>query len=429
MINSSIITYCQFLFMSISLISMLTGEVFSVTDIMINGDQDSRVNIVFLGDGYTQEEMNDYIDDVGEVVEGLFSAVPYSNYINYFNVFAIEVPSNESGTDHPGTAYDCGGDAGNVFYADTYFNSTFDYYGIHRLLVPLNTSAAYDVLIDNTPQWDIVFLMVNTTIYGGSGGAFATFSRNAASTEIAVHELGHSFAGLADEYWYSGWEAANMTQESNPLLNKWNPWLYDNDIGIYQYEDPGYNWYRPHQNCKMRYLGPPFCSVCAEQTIKSVYSILDLIDSYFPENLELIVPVFGTEYFSINPILNIPNSITIDWFIDEQPMFQGSTNLELEASLYSEGEHEVKVVVKDLSDLVRNDPLSLLESEVIWNMTIECNAEGDLNMDGMVNIQDVILLVNNVIGISADFTCADLNGDGEINIQDIIILVNIILSS
>ena len=103
--------------------------------------------------------------------------------------------------------------------------------------------------------------------------------------------------------------------------------------------------------------------------------------------------------------------------------------LELGASLYSEGEHEVKVVVKDLSDLVRNDPLNLLESEVIWNMIIECNAEGDLNTDGMVNIQDVILLVNHVIGISADVTCADLNGDAEINIQDIIILVNIILSS
>jgi len=332
MINSSIITYCQFLFMSISLISMLTGEVFPVTDIMINGDQDSRVNIVFLGDGYTQEEMNDYIDDVGEVVEGLFSAVPYSNYINHFNVFAIEVPSNESGTDHPGTAYDCGGDAGNVFYADTYFNSTFDYYGIHRLLVPLNTSAAYDVLIDNTPQWDIVFLMVNTTIYGGSGGAFATFSRNEASTEIAVHELGHSFAGLADEYWYSGWETANMTQESNPLLNKWNPWLYDNNIGIYQYEDPGYNWYRPHQNCKMRYLGPPFCSVCAEQTIISVYSILDPIDTYFPDNLELTVPASGIEYFSINPIPTVPSFITIDWFIDEQPINQGSTSIELETS-------------------------------------------------------------------------------------------------
>ena len=73
--------------------------------------------------------------------------------------------------------------------------------------------------------------------------------------------------------------------------------------------------------------------------------------------------------------------------------------------------------------------MNLLESEVIWNMTIECNTEGDLNTDGMVNIQDVILLVNNVIGISADVTCANLNGDAETNIQDIIILVNIILSS
>ena len=54
---------------------------------------------------------------------------------------------------------------------------------------------------------------------------------------------------------------------------------------------------------------------------------------------------------------------------------------------------------------------------------------GDLNYDGSVNILDVILLVNDVIGILADVTCADLNGDGEINIQDIIILVNIILSS
>ena len=73
--------------------------------------------------------------------------------------------------------------------------------------------------------------------------------------------------------------------------------------------------------------------------------------------------------------------------------------------------------------------MSLLESEVIWNMTIECNAEGDLNMDGMVNIQDVILLVNNVIGISADFSCADFNGDGDINIQDIVLLVAMILEN
>jgi len=71
----------------------------------------------------------------------------------------------------------------------------------------------------------------------------------------------------------------------------------------------------------------------------------------FPDNQELTVPASGIEYFSINPIPTVPSFITIDWYIDEQPINQGSTNLELEASLYSEGEHEVKVVVKDLSSL------------------------------------------------------------------------------
>ena len=73
----------------------LTREIFPVTDIMVNGENESRVNIVFLGDGYTQNEMSNYIIDVEDVTSALFETVPYSNYINYFNVYAITVPSNE----------------------------------------------------------------------------------------------------------------------------------------------------------------------------------------------------------------------------------------------------------------------------------------------------------------------------------------------
>ena len=93
---------------------------------MVNGEDDSRVNIVFLGDGYQQIQMNNYIADVQDVADALFSSVPYSNYSNYFNVYAINVPSNDSGTDHPGTAPDCGGYTNDVFFADTYFDSSFD---------------------------------------------------------------------------------------------------------------------------------------------------------------------------------------------------------------------------------------------------------------------------------------------------------------
>ena len=59
-----------------------TREIFPVTDIMVNGANDSRVNIVFLGDGYRQDQMDNYINDVQDVTSALFNTVPYSNYIN-----------------------------------------------------------------------------------------------------------------------------------------------------------------------------------------------------------------------------------------------------------------------------------------------------------------------------------------------------------
>jgi len=407
-------------------------QIFPVTDIMVNGEDDSRVNIVFLGDGYTQNEMSDYISDVEDVTSALFETTPYSNYINYFNVYAINVPSYESGTDHPGTAPDCGGYNDNIFYADTYFDSSFDLYDIHRLLYIQNTSAAINVLVDNTPQWDIVFVMVNSTMYGGAGGTFAVFSRHDTSTEIAIHEIGHSFAGLSDEYWAGfnyAHENVNMTQNTDPLSIIWGPWLYDNGIGIYAHDSPGNEWYKPHQNCKMQFLGPPFCSVCIEQTIKSIYGILSPIDSYYPQNLEVIVPLSEVVSFGINPIVNIPNSVSIDWFVDNELIGEDRESIELETSMYSLGEHEVKVVLEDSTDLVRNDPSNLLQFELIWNLIIECNTNPDLNVDSDINIQDIIILVSHILETSSDIACIDLNGDQRLNVLDVIFMINIILST
>ena len=405
-------------------------QIFPVTDIMVNGDNDSRVNIVFLGDGYRQNQMNDYIADVQEVSSALFSTIPYSNYMNYFNVYAVEVPSQDSGTDHPGTAPDCGGYNDNVFYADTYFDSSFDLYNIHRLLYIQDQSAAFDVLADNVPDWDIVFVMVNTAMYGGAGGTFAVFSRHSTSTEIAIHEIGHSFAGLADEYWagfnYAG-EYANMTANNNSETIKWNSWLYDNGIGIYAHDNPGNEWYKPHQNCKMQFLGPPFCSVCIEHTIKSVYDILEPINSYYPEDLEITVPLSEVVYFGIDPIFNSPNTLSITWFINNQVIAENNEGIELETSMYSLGQHEVKVVIEDFTDLVRNDSENLLKFEFSWNLIIECYSNPDLNSDNEINVQDIILLVNHILEISSDIECIDLNGDNLANILDVIFIINTIL--
>jgi hypothetical protein len=412
--------------------SHLAAEVFPVSEIMINGEDESRINIVFLGDGYTDDQMEDYIDDVEDVVGDLFNEPPYSNYINFFNVYAVEVPSNESGTDHPATASDCGGYSNDSFYADTYFDSSFDLYGIHRLLYVQDNSAVYDALSDNTPQWDIIFVMVNTTMYGGAGGSFAVFSRHYDSNEIAIHEIGHSFAGLSDEYWAGfqyAWENSNMTENPDEATLTWSSWLYDNGVGIYPYEYPGDEWYRPHQNCKMRYLGPAFCSVCKEQTVRRIHSITTPVLGYYPESPLLMMSAWETEFLSVDIIINNPNTIEIDWFFDGSQLISSNTNsIEFDASGYPDGNHEIKAVVTDVSTLVRSDPSNLLGSEIAWNVIIEPGVYGDINHDGEVNVVDVVLSVQFIL--DADYSAeADLNSDGVLDILDVIALINLILSA
>ena len=86
--------------------TLLRAQVFPVNEIVINGPDDKRLNIVFLSEGYTLSEMEQFNQDVVSTIDQLFSTSPYQEYQTYFNVYAIEVPSNEFGTDHPGTADD-----------------------------------------------------------------------------------------------------------------------------------------------------------------------------------------------------------------------------------------------------------------------------------------------------------------------------------
>ena len=186
-----------------------------------------------------------------------------------------------------------------VSVVNNYFGSTFDAFGIHRLLVAQNSSAITNVLANNFPSYDQTLILVNSPHYRGSGGQFPTASLNSASGEIAIHELGHSFVGLIDEY-YAGdnfaREGINMTQETNASQVKWKNWVNQNGIGIYQHccQDNSAMWYRPHQDCKMRFLGRPFCSVCAQGTVETIHSLVSPIISYTPmEDSQ------GTDHFPI----------------------------------------------------------------------------------------------------------------------------------
>ncbi len=352
----------------------LFGQVFDVVTMMNNGSQDKRINFVYLGDGYISSEQANFISDTQSAVNAQFNISPYKEYKNFFNAYAIKVISNESGTDHPVIPGNPNCNPVPLMVTDTYFNSTFDYANIHRLLVPTNNTAIFNVLSTNFPNYSQVNILVNTPYYGGSGGTFATSSVHTSANEIMIHEIGHSFAFLADEYWaginYAA-EKANMTQESNATLIKWKNWLYDEGIGIYPHgaNPPESNWYRPHQNCIMRYLGNPFCAVCREATIDRIYTLVPPIDSFSPTNNTVVFD--GTDLnFSVDLILPNPNTLAVEWLLDDVSFASDVTSIVLTNTEITDNTHELKVNVEDNTTLSRTYTFAngYLFS-ITWNIT------------------------------------------------------------
>ncbi|MGB0862954.1 MAG: M64 family metallopeptidase [Saprospiraceae bacterium] len=301
----------------VSLFFTVNAQTYPVTAIINNGPDAKRVNYVVLGDGYKSNELTTYISDVTNISNSLFNASPFKEYKNFFNVYAIEVPSNESGADHPATASDVVEPIFPAASVDNAFGSTFDAFNIHRLLVPMDNQAIISVLSNNFPSYDQVMVMVNSSHYGGSGGWLATSSTAASASEIAIHELGHSFAGLADEYWAGDVYAAekpNMTATSDPNAVKWKDWVGTNSVGVFPHGASGNqaNWHRPHQNCKMRYLGVDYCSVCSEAIIDKIYSLVTPIEASLPLNSNVIYNGSPLD-FGLTLVYPSPNTLTIEW--------------------------------------------------------------------------------------------------------------------
>jgi len=372
------------------------AQVFPIHEVFISGERSKRINIVFLGDGYTSSEMDKYNENVQGVVEELFNAEPYSSYKNYFNVYAVEVPSEESGSTHPGDATDEPGGL-DIFSSKTYFNSTFDYGKIHRLLVPQNYIAINSVLSSNFSDWDIVFMIVNHFYYGGSGGSYATTSAHESSFEVAIHELGHSFAHLADEYDYGnngGFESPNTTAATLFENIKWNKWIldstplptpetqdYENVVGIFEgaaYSPTG--WYRPKLNCKMNSLYVPFCEVCSEQTVLSIYNYVNIIDNLSPAEQVQNISSQSIKEFSIELIDPQIKNLSVQWFLDNSLVSENVNNYLFDASTVSEGIHKLKVVANDNTIFVRNDLNNLLSSEFEWTINVGNTTSTDDNI-------------------------------------------------
>ena len=284
------------------------GAVLGITQISGDAPRNRAFNIVLLADGFTAAQQNNFDTACTDFVTALFGTPPYDELRPAINVFRVNVSSTDSGADDPSSA------GGTGATARTYFDSSFGGNGIRRLLV-CNTSTALSVAAAQLPQFSLALVVVNSTVYGGSGGSVGTYSLAGGATEIAIHEAGHTAYGLADEYpYYAGGNETghdhhpagepsqpNVTLNSNRATLKWrwavaastaiptmsNPNCAGVDsrpspvptgtVGLFEGADYYHcGAYRPEYDCKMRELGVPFCRICRQAIWNRIGSLATL---------------------------------------------------------------------------------------------------------------------------------------------------------
>lgn len=159
-----------------------------------NGDPQKKVDVAIIGEGYTEDELGKFRADLEKFSQILFTQEPFKSNKGKFNVYGVYKPSEESGTDEP---------PADIF-KNTVLNSTFNSLGSERYLLTEDNKTLRD-LAAHVP-YDALYIMVNHKKYGG-GGIYnwsCTFTTdNQWHRYLFLHEFGHSFAGLADEYYTS----------------------------------------------------------------------------------------------------------------------------------------------------------------------------------------------------------------------------------
>ncbi len=445
------------------LINLFSGSAlaqFTVDEILVNGPTDQRINIVFLAEGYTESELTKFARNSKSALTYLLGIKPWSSYYTYFNAYRINVISNESGSDHPATAAD-EPDGYPEILKDTYFNSSYDSWRVHRLLTlpphPFDWDASngidkvYEVLANLFPEYDMVFLIVNSELYGGSGGRIAIFSVNSASWEIAAHEVGHSFAHLDDEYDYGNKNSnpdiwPNTTRETSREIIKWNTWIapstplptpeifqqYGALIGLFEGANHSpTEWYRPKYQCRMKHLYVPFCEVCKESIVLEYYSLLHPILSFNPQQTSLTIRDNEVITFSVETLNPISHNLEMEWQIDGYK-YAGVTGtvFQLHGSELTIGDHTIAAIISDPTESVRNDPNDLLKDTQSWlvvkKQPLACLNNGDVDADGILTHGDTQCAFRIFLnGQIAPLDCVDEHSDcqniaAEVNCNEIV---------
>ncbi len=255
--------------------------------IVNSGMSNKKLDIVIISEGYKKSEMKKFLADSERLTDSLFSFSPFKENKDKFNVWIVEAPSINSGTDIPG----------HDIWKETVLNSNFFTFDSERYLTTKDIKTTRNIAA--VVPYDQIYILVNTAKYGG-GAIYNHYNLSCSDHALAhfvfVHELGHGFASLADEYYTSDVSyndyydltvepyQANITtlvdfdKKWKSMLDKNTPVptpttkKYIDKLGVF--EGGGYlakGIYRPKFNCLMKSFSTnEFCPVCKKAIIEMI---------------------------------------------------------------------------------------------------------------------------------------------------------------
>ena len=249
------------------LIRRIGAEPAPTRDILRSGTPQECIDVVILPEGYTAGEMDLFFRDAETAVESFMNHEAFRELKDRFNFVAVELPSAESGVSVPRRGE----------WKDTALDSHFDTFYSDRYLTTLHVKQMHDLLAGL--PYEHIIILANTDTYGG-GGIFNSYTlttaHHAQFKPVVVHEFGHSFVGLADEYFYDDqfveyyypdvepWEP-NITTQAD-FSRKWEKMLGQPGVGLIEgggYQSKGV--WRASEDCRMKTnAAEDFCPVCTE---------------------------------------------------------------------------------------------------------------------------------------------------------------------
>lgn len=307
---------------------------FNERKLLYSGRPDEySIVISIMGDGFTSSEQDLFIDKAQEMVDYMFGnettgipgIAPFNEYKSLFTIYAIEVISEESGVNKDVDKEDYYRVNLDDYKVNNYFGSSF-YYGnyhteylVERALVIENKSKVDEL---KKPYSALEVVVCNSNRRGGTGGQTVITSIHPEGGRIIAHEVGHSLANLADEYYYpddgpfKGYEAINRTATNNIEQIKWANYVGQEGIGAIplshgvdrqntNFDNESDNWFKPSEHCLMHNSTEAFCLVCKNGMIEAFSNILG--DSFEAE--ELGIEIFsdfgykGSTYYWLGRVL------------------------------------------------------------------------------------------------------------------------------